>query len=329
VATRYTGSTPSRSFFTLPQASLAANASLKDNIEAHLQLDFRTDPANPLGGAIQLNEAYVLLQNVPRGLSLRLGGYSPPLASWEVNGPFLTLNDTITHSAVNSPLEAGRVQGMELTNALHTRGGQLRVSAGLFQGGDTAITGGHVQVFGQLNDGLGLGSLSSGANFDGTFGWFLDVEGLPTRTRRRGWRASWLDAGGDLEAPTPSREQDLWLLGAWMTRGKWRLQSQVAGVDTRNGGTPLDRTRSQAATFLLNRRQDSRRTTTLRYDRFWNRSPLQRDRGHAWTLAFNQEVSKSSMLQIEWLRPVHLPDPAQGRGDVKDDLFQARFMVWF
>lgn len=329
VATRYTGAHPDRTLFTLPQASLSADARIGLRAQVHLQLDFRTDPSNALGGGAQLNEAYVLLQDVPQGLSLRLGGYSPPLASWEVNGPFLTLNDTITHSAVNSPLEAGRVQGVELTNALHARPGRMRISAGLFQGGDTPVSGGHAPAFGVLHDGLGLGSLSGGNTGDDGWGWFLDLEGTPTRERRQGWRLSFLDAGGDPGAANPSREQTLWQVGAWREQGPWRFQFQGAEARTVNGRGPLDRTDSRALSVLANRRLDPRTTATLRFDRFQNHSPGQRDRGHAWTLAWNRMLGKQAMVQLEWLRPVHLPDPDLGRGDVADDLLQIRFMTWF
>lgn len=320
--TRFTAGRPDRGFLTVPQASLSYDVELGDVAQLHLQLDLATDIANPLPDGLSFNEAYVLFDRLPHGLALRLGGYSPPLASWEVNGRFLTLDDTITHSVVNTPFEAGRVAGLELTNALRARPGALRVSLGLFGQGDSAASGGHAPAFGAMDDGLGLGGLTRGAALDDEAGFFVDLEAPGRGPRPLGARLSYQDAGGDATGPAPTLDQRVLQVGVRTLQGPWKLQSQLAWVDTRSGTGPADRTDSRAWYLLLNRRLGARSSASLRHGRYRNQSPAAFDDGHAWTVAFNRHLSRQSMFQCEWLRLT------QGV-DADDDLIQARFMVWF
>lgn len=121
-----------KTFFTIPQLSLSWTRDVDEGIGAHLQVDFDADIAENLNttaagaagttsdlpagdGNVQINEAYIDVNDFFFGIGSRMGAFALPV-SREHNGSHRSLDYTITPSAINWRLETFRPVGVEFRN---------------------------------------------------------------------------------------------------------------------------------------------------------------------------------------------------------------------
>ena len=370
VRSRYTATSADQTFFTLPQASIALDHRLGRHLTVHAQYDYQTDGASSGAGAglaagqgVGLNEATITLERLIGSVNARVGGFALPFQSWEVDGPFRTCTDTITPSAKNTFFEAIRVLGVELFQSRDLELGQLRWRFGVFNGADVPALGtpapGIAAVaavggtLGTMSDAVGLGALDLSASFDGSVGYFVDLESAEDPDRHWGWRFGLFDTGGDPNAVPPvgvpplglanSLEIDGFQIGLWWKDDTFSGRFEFLDAQGRDN-TPATfnfASRVNLETWYLSfgYHPDPRTSLTLRYDDWsseLNGAPAtfgQVLEGHALTFALARRVGESSSLQVEWLSPEEkLGDPVPGVPpvqDLDDDLVQVRYKVWF
>ncbi len=339
--TRFAG-TPSDLFFTVPQASLSLDMDLGQGVGTHVQFDYASDaPAGAAAAAVQLNEAFVTWDNGPGPLGLKIGLMALPFQSWEYNGPQRTLMDSITPSGINRYWEAHRVVGLEAQKSVNQTADSWRWRAGLFtQNDNTGIIGGGPagRFYGPLlatySDAPVSGSGTTA--FDNSPGYYFDLES--GSTGRFGWRLGYFDVGGDNGATAPnfaSNDASAFQLGGWLRGASYmaKVQALFGSEDFGAGATNSDDWTAASFSFRYDWREG--RSFFLRYDSFdidnqgagTGDFPTGDRAGNALTLAYNHQVTDTSLFQFEYLDPSE--DTAAGTSDVNDTLIQARYKVWW
>ncbi|MCB1150518.1 hypothetical protein KDK88_03170, partial [bacterium] len=335
--TRYAG-TADQTFFAIPQASIALDTEVSDGIGLHVQYDYGTDAKNG-GASVGLNEAYLFVDEIFGDIGGKIGGFALPFQSWEINGPFRTLNDTITPSAKNTFLEGFRPIGFELTKTKDVDPADVKWHLGIFTGADTATAAGATPL-GTMND--NNQQLLGGSNTtDDSFGFFLDIESGDDPEKDWGWRIGFFDNGGDNgAAPVPapagyaaSQEVDMFQVGFWWKNEDFKVQFEyMDGSSDAGGAGPGNQTDITAWYITLNYQMNEDSSLTLRYDDWDNEvdtvvaSGIE---GDAFTFAWNKRINDTSMFQFEYVSPDESTIGAAASSDVDDDLIQFRYKVWF
>lgn len=336
VRTRYTGTTADQTFFTLPQASMAIDAFLGDGWGFHMQMDYATDVINAIGGGVGLNEAYLTKEGFGKGgVDLKLGGFALPFQSWEMTGPFRTPKNTITPSAINTFFEGLRPVGFELTGPIPAEV-DLEWRLGIYTGMDTPVGAGF--TLGGMSDAAGLGALAGSATFDDTYGLYVELEGK-FGDGDGGYRFGTFDNGGDHGvglAPTPSSQLNGLVGGAWYDWGVVGATFQMVGLESDPGIGPFAVNEMSSWYLSLDFEVTERKTLIARYDDWENDvqvlpGAIAGTKGDAFTLAMRRELSATSDLKVEALftNESGRGGAAAGPRDVKDDVFQIRYSVWF
>jgi hypothetical protein len=340
--TRY-GAPASSLFFTLPQASLAFNVKPAGRYHLHVQLDFSTDqssrPIVPAGQGVGINEAYLGFDN-PLGSGLiKLGSFALPFQSWEMDGPFRTPGRTVTPSALGSFFENFRVLGVEWKPGSRDAAYAPDLRLGIFSGGDASIV---LQpslspfIFpGFLSDAVGQQRTSRSAILDDEFGFYFDMQVGPG-ANKKGWRGriGWLDNGGapsvSFIAP-PTLGIQGWTAGLANLGSRWEVLTQYMNLKT-TASPILGDTGNTAWYLLLSRRLTKRSRFAVRWDHWKDASkslPSAGLRGHAITLAMDRELTPNASLRFEFISPKEEGIGIPAQEDIADDLFQARYVVWF
>ena len=355
-STRYTGIAPDQTFFTIPQVSVALDTEVADGVGLHIQYDYGTDglnstmaPGAPIGGLVGLNEAYIFVDELFGDIGGKVGGFALPFQSWEVNGPFRTLNDTITPSAKNTFFEGIRVVGIEASKTKDVDPADVQWKLGIFTGGDIPA-GAALPIAGQ-NDSLGQAALARSFTNDDSFGYYLDLESGNDPERSWGWRLGFFDLGGDnnglggpppvgLVTAAPSIEIDGYQVGFWWKNDDVRVQFEWMDQDQTYTGAPgIPDMEANAWYLMVNWKMNEDSSITLRYDSFENENVLGAStlgfnsdlEGDGFTLAWNRRITDTSMFQFEYLsNDIDQPGPIPGpvASDVDDDLIQFRYKVW-
>lgn len=346
----------SRVFFTVPQVSMSVDRDIDEGIGVHLQLDFDADtgdnqnsPAGPtaadlVGGAsIQVNEAYLDVDDFFYGVGARMGAFALPV-SREHNGTHRTLDYTISPSAVSNRIESYRPVGIEFRNqddVVHWDW-RLGVFSGLAGGPPTA--GG--AVFNQINgilapsmayammagapntfanrtfsdspwgiqgtDFTAGGVLGNGLN-TGSFGIFARVGDQPDEGF--GWDINFLQNGGSVSASTSKRvsaTEFSWIVGTVDYYWKYfDIVAQVYAGETTNTATTGqipnaagDSVASQGAYALFNYRFDPDNNFTVRYETATDEvSSIGKVTINTITVGYNRIISDHSLFQIEYILP--------------------------
>jgi hypothetical protein len=351
--TRYTNTTPDQTFFTIPQVSVAVDTEVSDGVGLHVQYDYGTDANNqplaaglggPIGGLVGLNEAYIFVDELFGDVGGKIGGFALPFQSWEVNGPFRTLNDTITPSAKNTFMEGIRVVGIEASKTKNVDPSDVQWRLGIFTGGDIPTATGPIPL-GLMNDGVGQAGLSRSFTNDDSFGYYLDIESGNDPDKSWGWRLGFFDLGGDLNVgaltAAPSHEISGYQVGFWWKNDDFKVQLEWMNADDTYSAAPGTPDNEMNAWYVLvNWKMNEDSSVSLRYDDWTNDNwagvatpgadvDLE---GDSFTFAWNRKISDTSMFQFEYLSvdqdyvgaiPGGVPD------DVDDDLVQFRYKVWF
>jgi hypothetical protein len=352
--TRYTGTTADQTFFAIPQASIALDTEVSDGIGLHVQYDYGTT-ATDGGRTVGLNEAYLFVDEIFGDIGGKVGGFALPFQSWEINGPFRTLNYTITPSAKNTLLEAARVIGLEFTKTKDVDPADVRWSFSVFNGQDIAANAGAGTValagvagVGAMTDAAGLRALGGSNTFDDSFGFAIDIESGDDPEKDWGWRIGYMDLGGDNQAlPTVapaggnpaglanSMEISGFQLGFWWKNEDFRVQFEWMDAENEFASGANNSLDANSWYFLVNYAMDDKNSLTLRYDDWENELNVVGgggDEGDAFTFAFNRRISDTSMFQFEYLTPdTDLINAGAGvtATDTDDDLVQFRYKVWF
>lgn len=331
-------------FFSLPQASLAIHHEVRPGTLLHMQFDYTTNAADPVGAGVGLNEAYMRRDRFFGTVGGKLGGFALPFQDWEFDGRFRTLTRTLTPSVIGTFLERFRVIGVEMTRLVDQDPSDLRWRLGLFTGGDLPVTPtGDIFPPPSQDDSVGLGALSRTATFDGSLGYYLDFQSGDGPEQRWGWRAGYFDLGGDLGASgsrTPSQDFTGLNLGLWWRTPdeRLRLQSQYATASRRFVQAGYEPTELEALYLQASWELARDSTLTIRRDDLGfekgtilpgNQADLS-----SWVVAWSQRLSETDLLQFEYLAqdqpipPRALVHPT-GQPDPADDLLQMRYKVWF
>ena len=324
--TRYVAANADSTFFTLPQASMALDKEVGDGIGLHVQYDYATDAASG-AGSVALNEAYLFVDEIFGDIGGKIGGFALPFQSWEINGPFRTLNDTISPSVKNGFLEGLRAVGLELTKTQDVSPGDVKWHLGIFSSDFTGA--------GAPGLGIGAGGLHSDApgvltgtpTLDDDFGFYIDVESGEDPDRKWGWRLGWFDVGGNANAVAPTtatNELDGWQAGFWFRTGDIKLQFEYLDQDWTSTGTPNTNVDQKTWYAMMNWQIGYDSSITLRFEDYETQAGAAAAvDGDTFTFAWNRRVSDTSMFQFEWL------SPDVGNTDQDDDQVQFRYKVWF
>ena len=345
VRTRYTAAAADQTFFTIPQASIALDTEVGEGIGLHVQYDYGTDTLNGAGG-VALNEAYLFVDEIFGDIGGKIGGFALPFQSWEINGPFRTLNDTITPSAKNTFLEGFRPIGFELTKTKDVDPADVKWHLGIHTGADTGVAAGATPL-GPMSDAVGIGALGGSATFDDSFGFFLDIESGADPEKDWGWRLGFFDLGGDNNAVgvlpagavapaglANSQEIDGWQLGFWWKNESFKIQFEWMDADSEGAVVPGavgQNTDLSAWYFLVNYQMNEDSSLTLRYDDWENEVDTviaSGTEGDAFTFAWNKRINDTSMFQFEYVSPDE-ETVAGASSDIDDDIIQFRYKVWF
>ncbi len=344
--TRYTAANPDRLFFTLPQASIALDTEVGDGIGLHIQYDYDTDGPSAVNGAanVGLNEAYLFVDELFGNIGGKLGGFALPFQSWEYNGAFRTLNDTISPSAKGNLLEAIRAVGMEFSKTADVDPADIQWRFGIASHNDTAALAGAALagIAGAYSDAAGQGALSGTASLDDEFGFYLDIESGNDPDRNWGWRLGFASLGGDSAgsvgppAVPATNEADFWQIGFWWKNDDFKVVLEYIDADidgaTAAGFTP--NAEVDAWYILVNWKMNDKTSLSLRYDDWENETQaaaavVAGTEGDSFTFAWNRRISDTSMFQFEWLSVDASSTAAGATGDTDDDLVQFRYKVWF
>ena len=339
--TRYAG-TADQTFFSIPQASIALDTEVGEGIGLHVQYDYGTDALNG-GASVGLNEAYLFVDEIFGDIGGKIGGFALPFQSWEINGPFRTLNDTITPSSKNTFLERFRPIGFELTKTKDVDPADVKWHLGIFSGADNQ--GGGIAAttpVGGLNDN-NQQALGGSNTVDDSFGFFLDIESGDDPEKDWGWRLGFFDMGGDNSAVPAapavapaglanSEEIDGWQFGFWWKNESFKVQFEYMGADHERGTGAGNTTDITSWYFLVNYQMNEDSSLSLRYDDWENEIntavTATGTEGDAFTFAWNKRINDTSMFQFEYITPDE-ENISGTSSDVDDDLIQFRYKVWF
>ena len=355
--TRYTAGTADQTFFSIPQASINLDTEVADGIGLHVQFDYASDANNGLGAGaggagVGLNEAYLFVDEIFGDIGGKIGGFALPFQSWEYNGPFRTLNYSITPSAKNTLLEGVRAIGMEFTKTKDVDPADVRWSFSVFTGADqnaTAAAGlvsfaGNAGI-GAMTDFAGRAGVSRSATFDDSVGFGIDIESGDDPDRDWGWRLGYVDLGGDNSARSTapgavnpaglanSMEISGFQLGFWWKNEDFRVQFEMIDGENEFANAVNSTLDVSSWYFLVNYQMNEKNSLTLRYDDWENErntAVASGDEGDAFTFAFNRRLTDTSMFQFEYLTPdTEVIGGGAGPSDAKDDIVQFRYKVWF
>ncbi len=320
-------------FFDVPQVSLGVDKEVSDSVYFHAQMDFNSE-VNVLGNGVAVNEAYFIVDELAGNVGGKLGAFASPF-SMEHNGPFRTLNMTITPSIINTYHESFRFTGLELKCNKDKKPCDIDWKLGIVSASDNVRA---IGVAGDTNNNFVLDALEQWAPLmtdlpanvnnresDDGFGYYLWVGKKPEHTEDWGWNFSYLDNGGDTGATAPataSSETHFYQLGLEWLREDYLVVLQYLSGTEDNGVFDID---FDSFFFLFNYKVNDKSTLTLRYDHIkWDTFNDFTAKGI--TLAYNRQLSDNTMLQFEYLSPDSddlAPD------DIDDDLLQIRYRVHF
>ncbi|MBI4859805.1 MAG: S-layer homology domain-containing protein [Candidatus Riflebacteria bacterium] len=339
-----------RTFFTIPYLSLSVDRAIDEGIGMHLQIDLDGDiadnqntPGAPFtsdlpggNGQMQVNEAYIDVDDFFYGVGARLGAFALPV-SREHNGTHRTLDYTITPSAVSWRLESYRPIGVEFRNqddvirwdwrlsvfsgldgpsfAVAGAGNPNFVNGMLMPTLDYAcmkgITGFPVNV--PYNDTpIGLNTATVGTEVAG-FGYFARVGDQPDEGF--GWDLNYLASGGNITPSTTKRITSTdfsWIAGSLDYYWKYfDIVVQVYQGTTKNTATTGqitnaagDAVASLGAYGLFNYRFDPDNNFTLRYEQATDDvKSIGKVDVTALTVGYNRIISDHSLFQLEYLTP--------------------------
>jgi hypothetical protein len=321
--TRYTAVSPDQMFFTMPQVSMGVDKEVNPGVFFHAQFDYASDVNTPIGGNVNINEAYFFLDEMFGDIGGKMGAFAVP-GSMEHNGPFRTCNLTITPSAINTAFEQIRPYGLELQKTKDVQPDDIMWKFGIVSGTDLS-TGGAVGRIGLFNDSPAA-SYNAIERDDG-IGFYIMIGKKPQRTGQFGWNLSYFTNGGDDSATTgASAEVSLFNLGFEWSNDDILILAQYLSGDDEYGATQNE---FDSFYFLVNYKVDEKQSVTLRYDDFTanNTAGVAYDDGNAITFAYNRKVTDNSIMQFEYLMVDE--DAVAPASDEDDDLWQFRYKVHF
>ena len=341
----------SRTFFTIPQTSLSVDRNIDEGIGLHLQLDFDADTADnqngpagavaadlPGGAVMQVNEAYIDVDDFFYGVGARMGAMALPV-SREYNGTHRTLDYTVTPSALSERIETYRPVGIEFRNqddivhwdwrlsvfnglagppsagagaSLNNINGILAPS--LVYAMMAGVPSAPFVMQGPMTDvpwgvqGTALTGLDTGS-----FGIFARVGDQPDEGF--GWDINFLQNGGSVTASTTKRvsaSEFSWIVASLDYYWKYfDIIAQVYAGSTTNTATTgqipnagANAVASQGAYVLFNYRFDPDNNFTLRYEQDTDKvSSIGTLNLNTITVGYNRIISDHSLFQLEYLLP--------------------------
>ena len=320
-------------FFDMQQVSLGVDKQVNEGLHFHAQFDFTSEiqlNTNNVG----VNEAYFFVDELASCVGGKVGAFASPF-SMEHNGPFRTLNMTITPSIVNTYHEGFRFHGLEMQCNKRKALGDIQWKFGIVSGSDNV---GAIGVAGDTNnnnvlDGLESwaplmhdlpANVNSGENDDG-IGYYLWLGKSPVGENTWGWNFAYFDNGGDTGATAPktaSSETYFYQLGLeWMKEDFVVMLQYLTGKED-NGAFDID---FDTFYLLFNYKVTDKSSVTLRYDHVqWDTFNDVTAKGI--TFAFNRQITENSMLQFEYLTP---DSDEIAANEPDDDLIQLRYRVHF
>ena len=314
-----TGNGTDSTFFDVPRVSLGVDKEVNPGVYFHMQADFNSE-LNGAGNGVAVDEAYFFVDEIFGDVGGKVGGFASPF-SMEHNGPFRTLNMSITPSIANTYHEGFRFTGLELQRTKDVMPEDMIWKFGVVSGSDAVAAPAPLNASPAMHD--RPANINSLEDDDG-FGFYIWVGKKPERSGDWGWNLSYMDNGGDNGAAAPytaSSETDFFQFGFEWANDDFLVMLQYLD-GTQDFGGDLDFTTYY---LLLNYKIDEEQSVSLRYDDIeWDAGGDANAGGI--TFAYNRQVTDNSMLQFEYLSPDSddLADP-----DVDDDLIQFRYKVHF
>ena len=299
----------------MQQVSLAVDKEISEGVHFYGQLDFASDLNN--GPGVGVNQAYFFVEELFGQVGGKLGAFASPF-SLEHNGPFRTLNLTITPSIVNSYHDSFRFTGLELQQAKDRTPEDIGWRFGVVSGTD----GVGAPAFLLSDYPVNVNRQES----DDGLGFYVWVGRRPQKSGDWGWSFCYFDNGGDKNpmAPhttSPGGETDFFQISFEWSKDDFLVMAQYLD-GTSDTGASLD---FMAYYLLVSYRIDDNQSVTLRFDE------IQWDNGadivsNGFTFAFNRQVTSNSIFQFEYCTP---DSGDLAANDVDDDLIQLRYKVYF
>ena len=283
---------------------------------------------------VGVNEAYFIVDELIGPVGGKIGAFAAPF-SMEHNGPFRTLNMTITPSIANTYHESFRFHGLQLQCNKEKAPGDIEWKFGIVSGSDNV---GAIGVAGDTNNNNVLDGFEQWAplmhdlparvntpeNDDG-LGYYLWIGKSPAKSNDWGWNFSYFDNGGDKSAIAPhtaTSETYFYQVGLEWLKDDFVVMVQYLSGQEDNGLFDID---FDTFFLLFNYKMTEKSSVTLRYDQVtWDTFNDVTAKGI--TFAFNRQISDNSMIQFEYLTP-DSDDIATNEPD--DDLLQLRYRVHF
>ncbi len=305
-------------FFDVPQLSLGIDKDLGQGVYFHAQFDYNSDLGNAAG--VGVNQAYFLVDELFGDIGAKIGAFAPPF-SMEHNGPFRTLNMTITPSIANSYHNMYRFTGLEIQKT-DIEPGEISWKFGIVSGSDDLAAAGMFLSDFHFN--------VNRVETDDGLGFYIWIGKEPEREGDFGWNFSYMDNGGDNNpgagfTASPGGETDFFQVGFKWQEDEFTLLMQYLD-GTSDTGADLDFT-----TFyvLLSYQVDERQSFTFRYDDVEQENAAASQSGDAFTIAYNRKITDNTMIQVEYCTPDDGGFGASGEDDFGDDLIQIRYKVHF
>ena len=302
-------------FFDMQQVSLAIDKQVSAGVHFYGQFDFASDLNNVTG--VGVNQAYFFADELFGQIGGKVGAFAPPF-SLEHNGPFRTLNLTITPSIVNSYHDSFRFTGLELQQAKNNCPDEISWRFGIVSGTDGVGAPAFLMSDFPVN--------VNRQEADDGIGFYIWIGRRPQRNGDWGWNFSYFDNGGDnnpgaVYTASPGGETDFFQLGFEWSKNDFLVMAQYLD-GTSDTGADLD---FMAYYLLVNYRIDEKQSVTLRWDE------IEWDNGadvvaNGLTFAFNRQVTSNSIMQFEYCTP---DSGDLAANDVDDDLIQLRYKVYF
>jgi hypothetical protein len=328
VMSRYGDDQADSMFFTLPQVSIGVDKQVNEGVYFHAQFDYASE-VNDEAGYVGINECYFFVDELFGDIGGKVGAFALPL-SMEHNGPFRSLNYTITPSALNTINEQWRGYGLEFQKTKDVNPEDIFFKVGICSG--LSSPDGFNTV---INHGLVTDApvwINNQGETDVSFGYFFLVGKKPERKGKIGWNFAWFDNGGEADNSDGNYTDEIsyWQIGLEWANDDLTVLLQYAdgSVTPANSDSDDDMT---AYYLLVNFKIDDKQSVSLRYDTIeytpdgapddWSCSTI--------ALAYNRKVTDNSMFQFEWLSPDDDEGWSSGWEDTNDDLIQLRYKVHF
>jgi hypothetical protein len=332
VMSRYGDDQADSMFFTLPQVSIGVDKQVNEGVYFHAQFDYASE-INDEAGYVGVNECYFFVDELFGDIGGKVGAFALPL-SMEHNGPFRSLNYTITPSALNTMNEMWRGYGLEFQKTKDVNPEDIFFKVGICSGLSSDLwdfSGGPGTFPGHFLTDAPVWINNQGET-DDTFGYYFMVGKKPQRKGQLGWNFAWFDNGGDTENTDhdTSDEVDYWQIGLEWANDDLTVLLQYADGSLGDDQDPDEDLDTNAYFLLVNFKIDEKQSVTLRYDtiEFSGEGDESFD-VTTITLAYNRKVTDNSMLQLEWLSPDSDVSEISGYEDMSDDLIQLRYKVHF